>query len=1703
MPLSPENLNNSVGLNWPPPSPSHGYAGGGNARTATAIATSDSNANSTATSDNESDVGHGYRSPKFDKVNANINGNGNGNSNSNSNVSNSNSNKATNNSSETPDATAKSARSFWLSKMNQPKNTTSWKKNYGAGTSRGEDTDTGSAASAATSTATSTARSSHVGNPVGNPVGSAAVNTAATNTSSGSSARNTYTYASSSTRSKPMPITMLTTDGSTSTASGNHNNHNDNSRQKKRIQTPPTDKEMRSKEKQVKLSPPPPAPSPSSLYKKSTQSPPSRSSPVRASPAPQPEPQEQEQATSPSFRTSFQNIQRNLQKEIQKNSKRNNYSNNGNENTNANVGIARDDTRASNTKNNNSKKNNYSNASEKANENIGIAARDDTRASNTNTSMNASHRNTSQSSSSSKGANNCGNSNVNVNNSNNANNSNVNRNQKKNHDIAASSSSTAAYPNQNQNQKQALHTPMASTPSRSSKYHRRDDSFLKHHQERQQQQQQQHHQQEHPYAHARNAMSTPHKSTTAPSPSSISNTSTSQSQSQSLSQSQPHQDGEVGEMQIKLDIAAAKLLTEEMKFQNVQEQLQELDLVSNKRIRDLELQLEQQLQSQHIDQDQHSDRELELELERENWRQREQEFQLEQKEQKQEMEDLYSEIERLHESHRAERVLVQNQEEELKELLIKKEGELDGLRDSLEVVDIRKGGLEEELKVALASVANSASASASGNKDRNGGDDSEEIIEQQNRLLKEKEDALKYTMQELKEVKKEIGAITKDFKDLADETERLEIELEAVTEDRDELLRRSIVYNNEAQKQSKSQSPDRREKKALLESSRQEYDMEQHQAEVSRLRTALNDEESEGLMKDRMIRELEALVDGGGNKANAFELDLSVIDVENTSLFAEEKEARREIEERFNATQRECSRLNGEMDSLTQTLEESKNERDKLKDCLADAMNELEFHESNTKEKEDRAEAYAQQLMQVIKEKDVEIDQLTEQIASEARNSQYANTSADSFQEEVNDVVEWLNSSTRLNGSPSIEMTVRLPSENTKLIPQDEAMVMSIHRYIKNNQMKLQISEADLEIAKKLLSADGSSLLGEDNEFETSTEASFERGRVSSRNDSNFEIISIQMADEAVKRLRSYVKAARDDIQLHEKTNEELRRSLSEAADLIKPLNDHVLRIETDRLDLQSELASSTKHIMELEKVVSAAPGHASSSLSTASNLLSGLSFEDQSGQFVKISGFDLRKKDDEIVSLKVAVNQLKGELKEAESDVISATANGSSEDMPTPTKSNRGKDRALLRGSVSPSKRASPSKRTSASTSVQPTNEEDDTRTRLLNTEIETLKRDLKKKISAEETLKVILRDSSNRLTMMSTQAEQLAGEKNDAENRIRELEREKIDLQDRLQAQSHGNMGQNNELEALRKETESRNDQLSVHMLELKADLKVNNKERKKLKKSLSEAVGMLNALRSHVETSEKERKKVKKLLRSIHAKNEHQHQNQTHSSSPSPTRIGNLGTKIQTLTLSPDGAHIPDPDKIENETTILNLKSHIIEMEYEIRILEERIDEHELSRSRNNTTSADHKGGNNTHENHNQYQASVEIQIQQLKKQLVEAQNAYDSTSAMLEEVAEINKEMLDDLKQTENEAAETAHDLDELRTRYNNARSEIDDAKYVATFAIQKLDGRENEDPDVYVNMEHLPLADCINQLDRRVQALVKDNFMGRGDTNDDW
>jgi len=113
-----------------------------------------------------------------------------------------------------------------------------------------------------------------------------------------------------------------------------------------------------------------------------------------------------------------------------------------------------------------------------------------------------------------------------------------------------------------------------------------------------------------------------------------------------------------------------------------------------------------------------------------------------------------------------------------------------------------------------------------------------------------------------------------------------------------------------------------------------------------------------------------------------------------------------------------------------------------------------------------------------------------------------------------------------------------------------------------------------------------------------------------------------------------------------------------------------------------------------------------------------------------------------------------------------------------------------------------------------------------------------------------------------------------------------------------------------------------------------------------------------------------------------------------------------------------------------------------------------------------------------------------VHRLREELAEAQSAYEVTQTMLGEVSQINKEMLNDLKQTEDEAAETLEELNVLQKKYEHARDEIDDAKYVATFAIKKIEGSDgNEDPDVYGELEKRPLADCINQLEKLVRELM--------------
>jgi chromosome segregation ATPase len=376
---------------------------------------------------------------------------------------------------------------------------------------------------------------------------------------------------------------------------------------------------------------------------------------------------------------------------------------------------------------------------------------------------------------------------------------------------------------------------------------------------------------------------------------------------------------------------------------------------------------------------------------------------------------------------------------------------------------------------------------------------------------------------------------------------------------------------------------------------------------------------------------------------------------------------------------------------------------------------------------------------------------------------------------------------------------------------------------------------------------------------------------------------------------------------------------------------------------------------------------------------------------------------------------------------------NGEMGEMPTPTKSNRSSKHKKGIDSILPS-------------SHQSSNEEDDMRSRMAHLELKRLKNDLKIKASAEETLKTIIQDSSRQLATITAQAENLAQEKSGLLIRLKEFEMEKNKLENDLHKV-------NEEAKILQnyKRNHSENES-SKEISHLKSELKSIAKERKKLKKSLADAVEMLNALQEHVLTAEKERKKMKKQLRSVVL-------NCSADSKPSETNHS-------------DAEQSSHADQMETQTTILQLKSHIVGLDHEIRILIDRIDELEESKKTAKVPNND----------------SSKVDIHRLQKELVEAQNALIVAKGMLGEVTEVNKELLSDLRATEIEEEETMKELEILKHKLNEAQKELSNVNLAASSALKKFDGLM-ANSDVGGTGRNDSIIGLINRLERYSVALL--------------
>jgi len=1005
-------------------------------------------------------------------------------------------------------------------------------------------------------------------------------------------------------------------------------------------------------------------------------------------------------------------------------------------------------------------------------------------------------------------------------------------------------------------------------------------------------------------------------------------------------------DGQFGEMQIKLDIAAAQLLTEEMKTKDLKESFELERCRWKEHVHLLEKEIEQNKISFSNGATASTITTNDTTVA--------------------EVEELKTELEKVLTNTQAERECWDEERQFLTRARREQEQQLSEYEEEI---------LRYKSMAETPSSLPSASSTGSSHHPRFHSSEfnkSNDKDEEKNRLIKE----LDHSKKQIKEIKKEMETINLDFGELAEDTDRLEKELEAVTEDRDELLRRSIAYQQPPMAPSStlltggSDYPSSPNTSMSISSKRNICEIEQqHQEEIQRMRKAIHLHEKTLKEKDNRILELEKMV----ANTKAFDLDLSTIDLD---LFSNESIERAGVgigsgggalEAHLNSQQQlQQTKWKKNLDTVRNELDSVTKERDELKGCLSDAMHELGYmeaegdmhqcHPSNVPNDVDQID----ELRQLLMDRNEAIAELKSKLNNSSPKKNDSNEDT-GLRKELNAVVDWLDSSDRINGNPAIECVVRnnCLDENkredgsevldTSSLSEDPA-VQSVYKHCKNMKEKLLSTESKLASTKRELE---------------NVRVSMEQDDSASCDDRSDVLIENNALAE--------LDAIKNEVRNKDAANEALRKSLKDAVELLKPLKEH-----TERAELEKE-----KILLEL------------------SSLKARHRSENTDGEMKKKGG---ETHIDEIVNLHMDVQQLRARLKASEEELAQS---------PTPTKSNRkGKE-----------------KDDSWRNTAQSSNEEEDRQSLLIDSDSE-LKRvqdELQKKIIDEDTLKSMIRKLSSNLTTVTLQAESFAHDTEEYHKQVQSLESTITSLRDEL-IKSENKVARLNEKvsnvdsELLLVENSNTADfkHLTKELEATREDLERREKSEKKLKKSLEEAVNMLNALRYHVLAEEKERKKLKKQLM-LSSRND-----------------GKSTNMVSTASEVMEIMNTPDSDRRKDQGTILQLKSHIIAMEHQIRGLEERLMEMEAFHPTSNILPSDQE------------------KIDKLEKELSKVKKAHGITKSMLDEVSEINKELLSDLKQTEIEAADVMEDLGILKGKLRISQEEIDNAKYVAATVLRKFD-----------------------------------------------
>jgi chromosome segregation ATPase len=199
-----------------------------------------------------------------------------------------------------------------------------------------------------------------------------------------------------------------------------------------------------------------------------------------------------------------------------------------------------------------------------------------------------------------------------------------------------------------------------------------------------------------------------------------------------------------------------------------------------------------------------------------------------------------------------------------------------------------------------------------------------------------------------------------------------------------------------------------------------------------------------------------------------------------------------------------------------------------------------------------------------------------------------------------------------------------------------------------------------------------------------------------------------------------------------------------------------------------------------------------------------------------------------------------------------------------------------------------------------------------------------------------------------------------------------------------------------------------LTNEISKLRDDLSVSQQNEKKLTVSLNEAVDLLKPLQTQIEKAEKDKKDLQIRL----------------SEAQSTLEVRNLGHDIDYVT--------GRTNKGEYEKTIDQLNQYVGELEAEVTKLEGKV------LVLNESSMKDDK------------------RIRLLEAEITDLRGKYESTRIMLDDVTETNRSLLNDLRQSEAEELEVIEEFSEAQDMLRVAQEEIENAKFVASSLISKMD-----------------------------------------------